>query len=101
MPFLSINKPTVQEIKSKLWLLSTDEKVTVTLSIEVFGLSTAFKERYACSSFIGHNLLISFCVDSLCLAEFRITEVCLSREDTWPLELMFCRSTAHLEKNME
>lgn len=64
MPFLSINKPTVQEIKSKLRLLSTDEKVTVALSIEVFGLSTTFKERYGCSSFIGHNLLISFCVDS-------------------------------------
>ncbi len=77
------------------WLLSA------ALSAEVVGLSTAFKARYACSSFKGHNLLISLCVGSLCLAEFRIMQVCLSREDTWPLDLMFCRSTKHFEKNLE
>ncbi len=54
-----------------------------------------------CNSFNGHHLLIPFCVGSLCLAELRITQVCLSREDTWPLELMFCRSTTHFEKNLE
>lgn len=75
--------------------------ITTALSAQVFWLSTALKARYTCSSFKPHHLLISFCVGSFCLAEFSITQVCLSRDDTWPLKLMFCRSMTHLKKNME